>query len=639
MIKLFTSALFITLFYVQANAQRLEDYLFPTPHKTEFTGGHLNEYGNSFFSPQSIVFLIEKTARFNTKGTLTVWDTPLKPNTYTLSIDSTLPNFQEYHLTIDSASISIVGKDEAALFYAKQTLTQIISYAKANNYKIPCLSIKDWPDFERRGYMLDISRDKVPTMETLYHIVDLLASWKINEFQLYTEHTFAYKNHQKVWQGCSPMTAEEIQKLDTYCKAKFIDLVPNQNSFGHMENWLKHDEYLHLAECPTDCKTIWGTRSRHSLNPLDPGSFDLMKELYGELLPNFSSTYFNIGCDETVELGNGLSKQACKTQGKGRIYLDFVKKLNEEVNSLGRKTQFWGDIILNHPELIKEIPDNMTAMVWGYESFFPFEKKLPKFKNAGIGFYVCPGTSTWRSEIGRNKDAFANLRQAAKYGKSNGAKGYLNTNWGDWGHWQPLSVCYPTMAVGSAYAWNSCSKPTHNLQHILSNDIFQDDSGNLADALLKLGNSYLQCKIPEGNANGFHLMLRRYRWSMKGHYQTKMLNIENLRKAESEINSALHILKKANARCPNSGLIINELEQAANLAKHGIHLGIARLKAKGLATENINPTKKNELANELKELISKHKTIWTERNRIGGLQSSSKKLEDILIFYRQGNDE
>ena len=215
---------------------------------------------------------------------------------------------QEYGLRIHIDHIEIIGGDPAAVFYGTRTLLQLIEYALTENTTLPCLIIHDVPDFERRGYMLDISRNKVPKMETLYQIVDLLAAWKINEFQLYIEHTFAYKNHKDAWEGCSPMTANEIRDLDEYCRERFIDLVPNQNSFGHMENWLRHDRYKELAECPTDCATKWGKRSLTSLDPTNPKSFKLMQELYAELLPNFSSQYFNIGCDETVELGLGNSK-------------------------------------------------------------------------------------------------------------------------------------------------------------------------------------------------------------------------------------------------------------------------------------------------------------------------------------------
>jgi hypothetical protein len=626
----------ITLFFclsLLSKAEQLDDFLFPEPQQIKLEKGFLNQVNENQYSIEDFTWLIEKLYDLNIDGSIKSFSSPLVINTLNLSVDTTLQHHQEYHLTIDSTSINITGKDEAALFYGKQTLKQIISYHISTKQPIPCLTISDWPDFERRGYMLDISRDKVPTMETLYHMIDLLASWKINEFQLYTEHTFAYKNHELVWQNSSPMTAEEIKMLDIYCKSRFIDLVPNQNSFGHMENWLQHDQYVDLAECPTDCKTIWGTRSRHSLNPINPGSLQLMQELYAELLPNFTSKYFNIGCDETVELGCGLSAEYCKEKGKGNVYLEYLIKLNNEVNKYGSQAQFWGDIILNHPELISSIPKNMTAMVWGYESTYPFHENLPKFKQAGLDFYVCPGTSTWRSIIGRNHDAFINLKQAAINGKLYGAKGYLNTNWGDYGHWQALSVCYPAMAVGSAYSWNSNSNPTTQLENVLNHYVFNDKTGNTAKAVLELSNAYLACKIPEGNANAFHLMLHRYKWTMKGHYQTKMLKIDPLLNAEKIINHASQTLNKAKPACADSSIVINELKQAIALAKHGIHLGVARLNAHNFSTENIPEDTKQQLKDELATIISSHEYLWTVRNRKGGLASSSQKLKDLLDYY------
>ena len=271
---------------------------------------------------------------------------------------------QGYRLTIDSSKISLTAHDKAGLFYGVQTLRQIADYALLKG-GIPVLQIQDWPDFERRGVMLDISRDKVPQMKTLYSMIDLLASWKINEFQLYTEHTFAYKNHPEVWQNSSPMTAQEIIELERYCKERFIDLVPNQNSFGHMERWLQYDKFLPLAECPTPCLTKEGLLSRTSLSPAVPGSLALMDELYSEMLPNFSSKYLNIGCDETVELGFGRSHEMCEKKGTGKVYLNYLKELRTLASKQGKKVQFWGDIILHYPELIPDLPKDMTAMVWG----------------------------------------------------------------------------------------------------------------------------------------------------------------------------------------------------------------------------------------------------------------------------------
>lgn len=620
------------LLTASAFANDFDKYLIPFPKTIKVLVVEEKNVSSNIESDK-ILPVIESLSNLDVTGELKLLSIFYSINSVKIGIDSVNLKPQEYFLKIEKESITILGQNSAALFYAKQTLLQLISWSITENKPLPCLTVNDFPDFERRGFMLDISRNKVPTMETLYEIVDFLASWKINEFQLYTEHTFAYKNHKIVWENAGPITAEEIQALDKYCQERFIDLVPNQNSFGHMENWLKYDEYLDLAECPETCKTIWGPSKRHSLDPTNPKSFELMQELYAELLPNFSSKYFNIGCDETVELGLGKSAPICKKDGKGRVYLEYLIKLNNEANKNGKLAQFWGDIIVNHPELISELPKNMIAMVWGYDGNFPAGKDLPKFVAAGLDFYVCPGTSTWNSLIGRNYNGFENLKNAALQGKKYGAKGYLNTCWGDYGHWQPLSVSYPGIMLGAAYSWNCDEKSLENLEFQLNHYIFKDNTGKTAEALLKLGYADQKTNIPNGNANAFHLMLFRYKWTMDGFYQTKELNIEGLQAAEKEILDALEILKDAAPQSADSVIIIQEIEQAAKLAIHAIHLGIARLMAKDKSTDNIPADIMAELKSELKPLIANHRKLWIIRNRPGGLDDSAEKLENLLKHY------
>src|SRR5439155_17149515 len=175
----------------------------------------------------------------------------------TESTDPSTARPQGYTLLIRPGEISINGHDAAGLFYGRQTLVQLRRQLRES---LPCLRIEDWPDFANRGVMIDISRDKVPTMPTLFALVDSLAELKINQLQLYTEHTFAYRAHREVWKDASPMVPEEIRPLDSYCVERHIELVPNQNSFGHMERWLKHKTYEHLAEKPDGFTFPWGTR-------------------------------------------------------------------------------------------------------------------------------------------------------------------------------------------------------------------------------------------------------------------------------------------------------------------------------------------------------------------------------------------
>jgi hexosaminidase len=215
-----------------------------------------------------------------------------------------------------------------------------------------------------------------------------------------------------------------------------------------------HPRYRDLAECPDGCDTIWGHFDEpFTLNPLDPRSLALIEELYDELLPNFSSRQLNVGCDETVDLGQGRSKAECEARGIGRVYLDFLLKIYHAVKARNHTMMFWGDIIVQHPELIAELPRDVIALEWGYEADHPFDEDGAKFAQAGIPFYVCPGTSSWNSIVGRTDNALANLRNAAENGLKHGAIGYLITDWGDNGHWQSLPFSYIGFAYGAAVSW------------------------------------------------------------------------------------------------------------------------------------------------------------------------------------------
>ena len=217
---------------------------------------------------------------------------------------------EAYRLKITPSQVILSGDEPNAIFHGIQTFLQIMD-SHEYSHNLPCLEIVDFPVLDRRGFMLDVSRCKVPTMDTLYSLIDLLSRLHINELQLYIEHTFAFKEHNQVWQNASPFTAEEIQLIDRYCQERFIELVPNLNSFGHFERWLMHDQYKHLAECPDGFKRENPYILRDHGTTLKPNqeSLDFIDSLYTEYLPNFSSKKFNVGMDEPWELGQGWSRE------------------------------------------------------------------------------------------------------------------------------------------------------------------------------------------------------------------------------------------------------------------------------------------------------------------------------------------
>lgn len=522
-----------------------------------------------------------------------------------LEVDpAVVPQGQGYRLELDPDHVRLTAHDSAGLYYGVMTLTQLLRQA---GDALPVGVIEDYPDFPVRGVMLDISRDKVPTMSTLFALVDRLAEWKFNHLELYTEHTFAYSHHPDVWAKASPMTAAEIRELDAYCRERFIELVPNQNSFGHMARWLTHPAYRDLAECPDGFAYPWGTRSTlpNSLNPADPRSLELIAGLYEELLPNFSSLKFNVGCDETWDLGQGRCKALCEQRGKGRVYLDFLLKIHELVHKHGRTMHFWGDIIIQHPELVAELPRDVVVLEWGYEADHPFDEHGSKFAASGLPFYVCPGTSSWNSIAGRTQNMLSNLLSAAENGLKRGASGYLITDWGDNGHWQPLPVSYPGFAAGAALAWNVAGNKGRDWAQALDVHVFQDAAGIMGGVALDLGNAYLECGHQIANATVlFKLLNEKPDWPVP-----EGVTRETLEQTRATISAIMEKIPQARMACPDADLVADEFMNAGRMLVAACDRG-CRLPVGGLNT-----------------IIAEHRRLWLARNRPGGLADSLRNLE------------
>ena len=364
-------------------------------------------------------------------------------------------NSEEYTIKFDE-KITIEAKGTKGAFYAIQTIRQIV---KNGYYDVK--EINDSPDFEVRGFYFDITRGRIPTLETLKNLVDELAYHKANMLQLYVEHVFPFKEYDGIYQRTGYMTAEETKELDAYCKENFVELVPSLSCFGHLYELLQTEKYKHLCEL-TDYKqsTIyWCERmGHHTINPSDDESIELIKSLIDQYAPLFSSDKFNICCDETFDLGKG------KNQGKdvGKLYVGFVKKVLDHVRSKGKTPMMWGDIINAHSELVDELGENVIFLSWGYDANITPDA-INKLRDAKKVQYVCPGCNNWTSLIEMSHVSIPNITKMTQYGYEAGAKGVLNTCWGDYGHISPIYACMYSIIYGTARSWNAtCEYPDYD---------------------------------------------------------------------------------------------------------------------------------------------------------------------------------
>lgn len=537
---------------------------------------------------------------------------------------------QGYELRLQADDRRLLYADDAGLRYGRSTLEQLRDHAG----RLPALRIRDWPDFAVRGYMLDISRDRVPKRATLERVVELCDRLRLNHLQLYTEHTYAYPGHEIVWRDASPMRAADIRWLDAECAARGIELSANQNSFGHMGRWLKHDRYRELAETPEGFEMLGGHRPPGVLAPSD-ASLALVCELWDELLPNFRSRRVNVGCDETFELGKGRSREAVERLGRGRVYCDFLARILRELQRRGCEVLFWGDVLKNHPELVEQLPDGpAVALAWHYEapidpaglpdrlfdslvdlgitrdSLRGFAGHVPAFADSGLPFWVCPGTSTWNTLIGRLPNARANLLDAAEVGRQRGAGGYLITDWGDNGHMQPPSVSIPPLVYGAGLAWGLEANRDVGLADVVDRRVFGDPTRELGAALESLGALHARTGLSVPNASPlFTALVDAPLLPTTG--QTDVPGVERV---IEEIGEAIEAIDRSQPSSTDAAVVRRELAQAARLAR----LGAARI----LEAAGGRPPPMETLD----ELIEEQRRCWLARSEPGGLTDSVVRL-------------
>ena len=357
---------------------------------------------------------------------------------------------EEYALEICKDGVKITSSCDEGSFRAVTSLFQLY---KRGDGKVGFATVKDKPDFERRAYMVDISRCRMPKPDTIKQLVDILAMLKYNEFQLYMDNfCFKYPLFPEVTEGFECLTPDDIKELGVYCRKRHIDLVPNQNCFGHMAAWLGRDEYKHLEVGYPEERT-------ETINPLLDEANNLVDKIFDSLLPYFESDYVNIGLDEAGGLGRFQLEEYCNQHGKDTLFMENLNRIADRISQkYGKKVQFWSDMIINHPGALDKMPDGATVLEWGYEVMNErsMEKHCRYLHDKNLDFYVCPSCNHHFSLTGRFEVSAYNIRTSAELGRIYGAKGCMLTDWSmayeghpHFGVWSFLPA-----ALGGQYFWN-----------------------------------------------------------------------------------------------------------------------------------------------------------------------------------------
>ena len=400
---------------------------------------------------------------------------------------------EAYRLTVGPGGIEILASADAGAYYAVQTLREMLAVHRRT---LPACRIDDRPDFARRGVYLDCSRGKRPRLATLLALVERLARWKVNELQLYVENVFTWRRHPLIGRGYSPFTPDELRTLQDHGRRHHVRLVGSLASFGHMEKILALPRYSHLGEMPGFRGLPGGT----TLCPTDPGSIRLVEELYEEFVPLFEAEDFNACCDETWELGRGRSRRRAERIGLGRLYFDFLRKIHRLCRRYRKRMNVWADIVLEHPEMLGDLPTDMVMLNWDYEPDGQRIGRTREIVDAGLAAMVCPGTNAWNSHGCRLKAGMQNIARFAAEGVRQGAEGLLNTDWGDNGHRNMLAVSLHNYAYGAAHAWNHRGTRQAGFTERFCRHTFGAEGCGMAESIRVLGSAHEMLGLPYANS-------------------------------------------------------------------------------------------------------------------------------------------
>lgn len=542
------------------------------------------------------------------------------PTILEIKQDLSVENEEEYHLIIKENRIQIISKTEKAAFYGLITLKQLQS-----EQIIETQEIKDKPDLKVRGLMLDISRAKVLNVSSIKKIIDLIAELKYNHLELYVEgFSYEYKNIKEALADKNYLTQEEYLEVEKYAIEKYIDFVPNQNGFGHMSDWLALDKFKELAECP-DGFEIWGSkRPPSTLDPTNPKSFELVKQMYEEMIPFTKSKYFNMNFDEPYELGHGKSKQECLKTSTEDVYIEYLEKLANVVRKYNKTPMIWGDVLVKHPDKISKLSKDIVFIDWGYNKAYDFVNHAKMLEELKVKYLLAPGTSTWSSITGRFIDMKETIENSTCSSKKYHGLGILLTDWGDMGHLQYLPSSYLGFIYGAMLSWSSGTiEDAEKYLAIILND------ETLAKVIVELSHYHeLEGEYRDYGTRLFASIM----WAEHGRRQDDKVNFF-LNRMKSNIISYEAVQKLHDLFIQEK----NKLQNAKEcLEKDEIKNAILLLETLLDINERLHSYLDNCIVNfdepikNLEKYLENHKKLWLARNIKEGYAFSTNRINWLI---------
>lgn len=439
-----------------------------------------------------------------------------------------LDNFlaEGYVLQVDSSAqeIGIYAESPRGIFYALQTVYQILACNKKNEHYLQALTVLDYPDMKIRGLSDDVSRGQAATIDGLKKYIHELAKFKLNYYFLYVEDVIKFSRHPSIGKNRGAYDAKDIRRLTEYARKHFMEFTLVFESLGHMDNILSLPDYHKYAEFPSsDC-----------LNIADDRIYKLLEDLYEELYKTFGVESLHVGCDESWELGEYRSRKYVKEVGKSSVY----KKHYNSIYKLARKAGFrnifiYHDIAIKFKEVLQNVPEDYIFVFWKYSDKEKYPD-LDKLTDAGFKTVVSPAVQDWSRFFPDMAKMEGNTFNIISYGLKKGSIGVIQSSWGDFRNEQLRQRIYG-FAYASSVAWNVKKFSSESFWTVFFRTYFGIRKSQNVEAfkeVFSMFNRFYSDKILGGKENFPRLWAHPYgyyskQWPNKG-YQEALPQIEQL---------------------------------------------------------------------------------------------------------------
>ncbi len=346
-----------------------------------------------------------------------------------------------YALRIDGEGVWIVAPAPAGLFYGLMTLRQLV--AAEGGKQLAGRQILDWPVLKFRGISDDISRGQVSTLAHFKKIIRFMARYKMNTYMLYLEDMFRFKKYPSIGRGRGALSAKEVRELQDFARDYFVQIIPIFQTLGHYENILNQPEFMHLADFP----------GAASLSPGKPEVYDFLRDLLDEIAPAFDSPYFHMGADESWDVGKGKSRALVAKSDIATVHAQHYRRVADLLRRHGKKVMMYGDIVLQHPTILTQLPQDIIVVDWHYGAALDYPS-VRVFERAGQPYIVSPGMSDWHRLFPNFTNAFLNIFYLTRQGAEHGALGSIVSTWGDYGGVNFREWNWAGYAFAAACSWH-----------------------------------------------------------------------------------------------------------------------------------------------------------------------------------------